>query len=219
MTTLTVRANLPPLPKRIAKLPIDERGYPVPFFVAWVDGKAEFRAMDARKLAAAVRERRCWICGDILGAHLAFVIGPMCAVNRIASEPPSHRECALFAVQACPFMTMPKMRRRENDLPEDGIKDEAHLDRNPGVMLIWMTRKYDWFGRPNGGVLFEIGDPEELLWFSEGRRATRPEILKSINDGLPSLEEMARAEGAEAIRELNKRIGTAMELIGNPIGR
>lgn len=93
------------LPPRIAKLPTDERGYPVPYFVEWIDGKPDFRVMSSKNLARAVKYRRCWICGEELGRFLCFTIGPMCGVNRISSEPPSHYDCARFAVSACPFLT------------------------------------------------------------------------------------------------------------------
>lgn len=47
------------LPARMRDLPIDDRGYPVPWFVAWVDGKPEFRAMDQEKFIRALREKLC----------------------------------------------------------------------------------------------------------------------------------------------------------------
>lgn len=215
--TNTLRPGLPPLPQRIADLPIDERGYPVPWFVAWIDGKPEFRAMDAQKLEAAIKAKRCWVCGDVLGRNMAFVIGPMCAINRISGEPPSHSGCAEFAVMACPFMLMPKMRRRQNDLPEDVTKDEAHLDRNPGVTLLWVTRSYTWFRRPEGNVLFEIGDPIELSWWCEGRAATRSEVLNSITTGLPALIEIAQQEGPKAVMELGRRHGEVLKLVDNTV--
>lgn len=215
--THTLRPNLPPLPARIARLPIDERGYPVPWFVAWIDGKPEFRTMDARKLQTAIEQERCWICGEILGAHMAFVIGPMCIINRISAEPPSHRDCALFAVQACPFMVMPKMKRREGDLPDDVFRDEAHLDRNPGVMVIWITRTYEWFERPKRGVLFAMGDPEELHWYCEGRAAARTEVLNSFHGGMPALEAIAREEGPDAVQRISKRYAEAMRLVDETV--
>src|SRR5437764_29347 len=109
MTTSVLHPNLPALPSRLKLLPVDERGFPVPWFVAWIDGKPDFRVVDQRKMAIAVSEKRCWVCGDFLGRYMAFVIGPMCAVNRVSSEPPSHRECAEFSVRACPFLTKPKV--------------------------------------------------------------------------------------------------------------
>lgn len=39
--TTSLRADLPPLPPRMQRLPVDERGYPVSFFVAWPDGKPD----------------------------------------------------------------------------------------------------------------------------------------------------------------------------------
>jgi hypothetical protein len=53
-----------PLPVRMRHLFVDERGYVVPWFVAWVDGKPEFRAMDPDKFRAAITRKLCWVCGQ-----------------------------------------------------------------------------------------------------------------------------------------------------------
>src|SRR6267154_1896953 len=100
-------------PKRSAELPRDERGYPVPWFVEWIDGKPDFRVMDSDKLVEAIKYKRCWVCGGPLGHYKVFTIGPMCMVNRTSAEPPSHRDCAEFSVRNCPFLTTPDMHRRE----------------------------------------------------------------------------------------------------------
>src|SRR4051812_13821199 len=105
--------QLPPMPPSIAALPRDHRGYPVPWFVAWSEGRPIFPAADPQKLVRAIRERRCWVCGDLLTRYLAFVVGPMCTVNRVSAEPPSHLKCAEFSTRACPFLTRPKMKRVE----------------------------------------------------------------------------------------------------------
>jgi hypothetical protein len=179
----------------------------VPWFVQWFDGdkpsdyghgRPDFRVVDNRKMFEALKYLRCWICGEQLGRYFNFVIGPMCALNRITSEPPSHRDCALFAVAACPFMVMPKMKRRENDLPE-GILTPAgvHIPRNPGVMVVWPTFTYRRFrtqAESHGDVsiaaghLIRIGKlAGPLEWFCEGRKATVEEIMHSIDSGLPQL--------------------------------
>lgn len=191
-----LRDGLPILPPEMVNLPIDERGYPVPWFVSWIDGKPDFRVADAAKLGKAIRFHRCWICGEPLGRYRAFVIGPMCAVNRVSSEPPSHLNCALFAVHACPFMILPKTNRREANLPE-GTLDPAgiFIKRNPGVMLIWVTREYEVTRRPDG-VLFRLGEPHATLWHTHGRRATREEAREAVDSGLPVLRELAAAENA-----------------------
>lgn len=208
-----LREGLPPLPAQMARLPIDERGYPVPYFVAWVDGKPDFRIADAAKMDMAVRFNRCWLCGEPLGVYRAFVIGPMCAINRVSSEPPSHVNCALFAVQACPFLTLPKAARREAHMP-DGTRDPAgvFLKRNPGVSLLWVTRHYRPTPGPGGsGMLFRLGEPQTTLWYAQGRPATREEALASIESGLPALREMAAAENA--LPELERMIAAAEKFL------
>jgi len=54
-----LRTGMPKLPSRMKSLPVDERGYPVPWFVAWIGGKPEFRTVEAGKVIKAIRERRC----------------------------------------------------------------------------------------------------------------------------------------------------------------
>jgi hypothetical protein len=214
-----IRRDLPILPARVRRLPVDERGYPVPWFVQWMhsDGspcegdpaidadRPDFRVIDARRMVLAVNHRRCWVCGEQLGRCLAFVIGPMCAINRINSEPPSHRDCAEFAARACPFLTRPRMVRREDNLPE-GIKEPAGigLTRNPGVTLLWVTRSYRPF-KVDNGWLFRLGDPEEVCWYCQGRPATRAEIMASVDSGLPLLRDAAEVDGAEVIAEIEQR--------------
>src|SRR3981189_2409882 len=107
-----------PMPDRFKKLPISDKGFPIPYFVGELDGRRDFRVIRPDAIAACFNKRLCWLCGEKLGQYLAFVIGPMCSVNRVSSEPPSHRECAEYAVRACPFLSRPKMRRNEEGLPE-----------------------------------------------------------------------------------------------------
>lgn len=209
-----IRPDLPEMPPRIAALQVDPvRGYPVPWFVAWVDGKPEFRMADGTKMRRAIREKLCWVCGQKLDQNLAFLIGPMCAVNRISAEPPSHPKCAKFSVRACPFLSKPQMDRRENDLPPSGGCAGIMIRRNPGVSLIWVTRSYSLV-KDGNGVLFRIGEPIALTAWREGRVATTDEIRESFDSGLPKLQEMALAQGAEAVTELAKVAALARKRLG-----
>ena len=226
MTTL--RPGLPLPPSHMRKLPIDARGYPVPWFVQWVEGEGEaarpmppgqgrpeFRVMDRTKWNRAVREKRCWVCGDKLGSLYAFLIGPMCAVNRVSSEPPSHLECAEYSAINCPFMSRPKAQRRDAGLPggeSDTIGGIAIL-RNPGVGLVWMTKSYKVESDGMGGKVIRIGPPLNLEWFAEGRRATRAEILASIESGLPTLREVALRDGPDGLAALERQVAVALELV------
>lgn len=209
------------LPQSMRSLPLDSRGFPVPWFVQWFGddgqptafgkGKPDFRCVDARKVGIAVVERRCWICGGKLGRWLAFAVGPMCVVTRTTSEPPSHRACAEFAAMACPFLTQPKMRRNEVERHPDRIEAPGmHLEHNPGATAIYMATSFTPF-RADGGYLYRMGDPASVEWYASGRRATRAEIVDALGKGLPFLRGIARQDGDEA--ELDKMLAEAMKLL------
>ena len=202
MTAL--REGMPPLPARMQSLPIDDRGYPVPYFVAWLDGKPDFRVTDPRKWMRCYREQRCWVCGDVVGKYKTFVIGPMCAVNRTTAEPPCHVECAVFSATACPFLTLPKAQRREANLPTN-TKDMpgVGLLRNPGVTCLWTTLQFEAF-KVDNGVLIRLGDPTSVAWYAEKQHANRTQVLASIDSGMPILRKMAEEEGPQSIAMLDQ---------------
>ena len=189
------RPGLPPVPDHMRHLPV-RRGYPVPWFVAKVDGDYHFPTADGSKVAIAVKANRCWVCGGQLGTRYAFVIGPLGTVTRTTSEPPCHRECAVFSATACPFLARPGMKRQlehaEGSSPPPGL----HIERNPGASVVWITRAFSVARVPGdqgveGGVLFKLDWPETVLWFREGRAATREEALDAIESGVPILREYA----------------------------
>lgn len=197
-TKTQLRPELEPMPRRMQGLPIDDRGYPVPWFVKWLDGKPEFRAADGTKFRRAIREKLCWVCGERLGIHVCFVAGPMCGINRTSSEPPSHAECARWSARNCPFLNNPHQVRRE-----DKVLDNAHLrensagmalTRNPGVAMLWHTRQFEVFNDGRNKPLIQMGEPESVEWWACGRPATRAEVQASIDSGLPNLEAIARTE-------------------------
>jgi hypothetical protein len=199
-----------PMPDRIKRLPVSPRGFPVPWFVAWIGGNPDFRVIASGKIQEAWNRNKCWVCGDPLGVNKAMILGPMCAINRTISEPPSHRECAVFSALACPFLANPRTKRNDRvPLPEDA-QDAAGLGikRNPGATAVWITRGVRPFKAGNG-VLFTFDDPEEVLWFANGREATRAEVDHSIETGLPILFAEAEKEGLPAILALQNAIAKA----------
>ncbi len=204
-----LRPGLPPLTARLAALPIDERGYPIPFFVGYPNGKPDFRCMDRHKLMRCVKEKLCWCCGQRLGAHLAFAIGPMCAINRTSAEPPSHLDCAQWSIKGCPFLSRPNMVRREDEETAKLTMAGMAIFRNPGVMCLWQTKCYKNFPDQNGGILFEIGEPETISWWREGRPATLAEVSESIATGLPALYEACegKKDDLDELEKCIKRVG------------
>lgn len=216
-----LRPDLPPLPSRMRRLPVDARGYPVPWFVAWLDaagnecrrgqGEPYFPAAPRTAFDLAIAEGICWVCGDRLGARRTFVIGPMCAVNLTTAEPPAHLDCAVFSARACPFLTRPKMRRVISEPVAPGMA----IARNPGVCLLWTTRQWRTFDPGMGarGVLFELGPAESHAWYAEGRTATRAEVLESFETGIPILRAAAEVDGPEAVAEVEQRYRAALALV------
>jgi hypothetical protein len=202
-----------PLPARLAHRPVNERGFPVPWFVSWIDGTWEFVNVDPRKIGEAYRKKICWLCGEPLGRYFAFTIGPMCSINRVSSEPPAHRECSRYAVRVCPFLAKPNAKRNEKahlgsaeDIPGNAV------EHNPGATLIWITRSFKPFWAGNGN-LFELGEPVEVAWYVEGRAATRAEIDAAIAKGLPLLWKEATAECQEAVYALGCALARADKLL------
>lgn len=188
-----------PIPKRIAKLPTDERGYPIPFFVDYTDdGKPEFRAFDPLKLKKCIFDRVCWVCGEKLGRFMAFVIGPMCMINRVSADAPSHLDCAQFSAIACPFLSNPKQKRKESK-DQDSVMSPPGgemIKRNPGIAMVWVTKGYEIW-KTKTGPIFRIGDPTDVLFYREGRTATRAEIVESIESGYPLLYDEAVKQDEE----------------------
>jgi hypothetical protein len=193
-----------PVPALMRDLPIDPKwNLPIPWFVSWHDGKPQFPVADGKKLVTSVREKLCWCCGRPLKPNLmAFVIGPMCGVNRTSAEPPNHLSCAMYAAQACPFLSKPKMKRMDIDVPGAVDMPGFAIKRNPGACGVWVTSRYTIIDGP----LFKLGDPNVVHWYCEGRKATREEIQESVNTGLPILREMAEEEGQRAVQLLDAMV-------------
>ncbi len=197
---LLVQRTFEDMPSRIAALPLSKLGFPIPYFAEEVNGERDFRVVSAVKMAHAVRNDLCWVCGERMGKFKAFVIGPMCGINRTISDPPSHRDCAIFSAKNCPFLSRPLAKRRIDGLPEDATDAASFgLKRNPGAVGVWITKSYRPFrpGAGKSGILFRLGDPEEVLWFTNGHIATRDEVQASVDSGLPSLWELAELDGED----------------------
>lgn len=200
MTNL-LRPGLPPLPKRMYHLPIDERGYPIPEFVSNIDGKRDFRIVSLEHLANCIRHDLCWICGQLLDVWKVFVIGPLPAIQGITNEPPSHRECAEFAVGVCPFLLLPKAQHRSIDNPNVQKRPRAS-ETNPGVSCLYTVKGYAYHKKPKG-IIFSTGRAVRVDWYRQGRRATRSEVLAAINVSLLTIGRTGNEEDiAQRVAEL-----------------
>jgi hypothetical protein len=208
----------------MAGLHKDARGYPVPFFVAWLqdgkickagEGEPDFRVIaPGRSPLNVYRARLCWICGRELRrfGERVYVIGPMCTINRVTSEPPCHRDCAEFAAKACPFLTRPRQKRDHKDMPEGTVVAGEMINRNPGVTCLYDTSGCSPFVAGDG-YLFRLGEPRHVDWYAHGRAATRAEVEASIDSGYPLLLNMAQQDGPAAVQELVQMREAAMRFL------
>ena len=207
-----------PMIDRIKPLPRDRRGYPVPWFVQWIDGEPSFPTLDTRKMILAVRQKRCWICGQSLGRWLTFVVGPMCTLNRVSAEPPCHDDCATYAVKVCPFMINPRMGRIPDAKRPEGVTISAmHDPRNPGVMATYHARTFQPDADGNGHPIFMMGPPiGGVVWWTRGRHATRQEVEEALREGGERLRAGAiQYDGGtpEALAEVDRVIKRGADLL------
>ena len=165
--------------------------------------------MDPKKFIAAIRSKLCWVCGERLGINVCFVAGPMCGINRTSAEPPSHLECGRWSAKNCPFLSNPRMVRREDErVNNNQLRENSAglaLSRNPGVAMLWITRQFEVFDDGAGKPLLQMGEPEAVEWYACGRVATRAEVAASIDSGLPNLEAVARTQSG-AMAHLEKAV-------------
>jgi hypothetical protein len=128
------------IPFRLSRRPRDQRGFVIPFaqFIK-ADGTPDFRVMDERRTALAVRRRLCGLCGEPMRGDVYFIGGPLCVENGFFYDPPLHDECARYAIQTCPHLARAKGRYAPTpDLYEKGVVLIA------GAMDV--SKKAEWFG-------------------------------------------------------------------------
>jgi hypothetical protein len=163
-----VNRPITPIPRRMLNLPRDPRGGPIPWFAGRdAEGHLRVTILDLARWCDAVRNRRCWMCGAPLARYYTFVLGPIQAITRTVTEPPSHRGCAEYAVRVCPFLSNPARGR------SDSVASPTGAPVNPGVFALWQTLSFELGDR--GGTLI-VGDPIRVAWRTRGRPATDAEV-------------------------------------------
>lgn len=131
-----------PMPPRVARMARDERGYPVPASIEWIKGKPDFRVIDPTAWRAAVQLRRCGICGETLGAHVAFVGGLKSIEGRVFTDLGMHRDCAEYALRVCPFLAMPGFNYARTK-PDDVMVYDFVEPNQPDRFGLGITKGYE----------------------------------------------------------------------------
>lgn len=105
-----------PVPARMAHLPKDRRGYPIPVIVT-LDraGEPLFTINDEIKGDRCAAESLCTICGGELEVgDMWWVGGPLSALhpNGAFMDGAMHEECSTYAMRVCPYIAMPSYGKR-----------------------------------------------------------------------------------------------------------
>jgi len=215
-----------PIPPRLALRP-RHQGMIVPYFCAWyINGHQctentegavpSFPTTDQRKLVLCVNGNLCWLCGKQLGAYKAFVIGPAGAIAEASYEPPSHRDCARYAMQVCPHLNNPD----HTFALDKGFKLRPHervihnvSAHNPGVNVIWVTKHYgvEIRDQETSTCIFTLGKAEYCELFTRGRRATYKEAADAIQLAIQRngmLDHGDKRELAWRVQQLLNHVGS-----------
>jgi hypothetical protein len=104
------------------------------------------------------------------------------------------------------------MVRREDGLPDNiNFGAGTALLHNPGVTLLWFANTYEVERHPEGYLFHFLTRPRAAEWWTEGRPATREEVLAAIDRGLPLLREQAMTDdGLPLLESMTKE---AMRLL------
>jgi hypothetical protein len=161
--------NLISKPSRIARMAVDERGYPIPYFALVKDGVPNLLVVDRDKWARCIIEKRCWVCGEKLDTLIAFVGGPMCMKHRVFSDAGMHRDCAEYAMQVCPMLAAPKYGYAQTPAI-DGVDmntQDVSMER-PDKHGVGITASFDVI-RNGGGYSIKAGPWLSLQFWRNGK--------------------------------------------------
>lgn len=157
-------------PVRIARLARDARGYPIPHTVQMrPDGTPDFRVVDPAKWMRAARWRCCGICGEVLGARMAFVGGPLSIENRLFTDLPMHRDCATYALRVCPFLAAPSFAYSRRP-PQDTVAIAHVSERRPERFGMGICRDFRLVQLPSTDVALQAATFEDVEWWEHGQQ-------------------------------------------------
>lgn len=190
-----------PVPERMEHLPLDHRGYPVPFNVAHdKDGKPLFAVNNPEKEMKCLTELRCPICGGDLhdedpNVGMWFVGGPLSALVPGGSylALPGHEECTRYAMKVCPYMAAPRYGAPigMHQLPE-GMKgydpSTPGLAQRPAVHVRVHAFSYSVSGRqgPVGNLEFILTPIKPFIdmdFWRHGEKISKREAQTLIRAG------------------------------------
>jgi hypothetical protein len=156
-------------PARIAGLPTDHRGYPVPAENHWIDGVPQLARQDFRRCGALAAHSRCGICGFPMGRteirYRLFAFEEVQAVKAHGTvrrtDGPGHMDCMLYAGTVCPFF----VTQRRSDVKRGAVR--GHKAALLGFRRVQLAIDDPDFDTP---VSFRYRELADQVWFTTGDR-------------------------------------------------
>lgn len=140
------KVHIPPF---LSHLKVNNNGYPIPFFVAYRDGKADFRLLDPKKQILCALHKKCAICGlKLFKGTYYFISGPQGYENKISTDPAMHRQCAEYSLTTCPHLHLQKSHRRANGIEDLAAQQSWHVDEKPPTILLVKCDKFELITNP-----------------------------------------------------------------------
>lgn len=221
-----------PIPPRMAHLPKDPRGYPIPAMVLIDDGgRPHFQINDERLRQGCIKADNCVICGRKLFRGRWFVGGPLSAFSErgLYIDPPLHKECMEYAMAVCPYLAAPNYGKeigtktlKGRTTSGVGIKvDPTTIAERPDWFVAVMAVGQDYkfatgdfaaFGYDAKDVRYvrhHVGSAREIQIWRHGQRVTDPAAVEdfcrnTVRRLLAEYGEAGRADMWQLVRPLMK---------------
>jgi hypothetical protein len=184
--------NEVPMPPRIAALPRDSRGYPIPWNVMRDDaGDPIFTVNDSVKHVQALTGSLCPICGQPHDGTIWFIGGPRSAFdpNGFFLDAPAHEDCLEYALQTCPYLGAPLyvspgnlIERNKSKVPAGtALVDHTQDPNRPEMFVMVESRGTLIYPRDSGLWLRPNGRLRTRFW-RNGQQLAEIEGLRIVRD-------------------------------------
>jgi hypothetical protein len=155
------------MPAAIVRMPRDQRGYPIPFFL---QDAADFRVVCYAKKKLCHEKRLCWVCGEKLDKLLYFVGGRLSVMNHLFGDYAMHETCAEYSIRVCPMLNGTMASYRHSGLPEEAKKTGPGMVLvQPEIVAMYATKHYQVWKK-----IYKVGKAVDVRWFRNGERIDGP---------------------------------------------
>lgn len=146
------------------------KGLVVPYSIQWFDATIygvptkipDFKVTSFEAVVECVLEGLCGLCGHKNLGRLAFIGGEASMQSHLFTDPPMHRDCALYAYKACPFLNGTITRMAEETREHIHVNSLASTVR-PAKYGLYITRSC-WLGTFEGERVIMAASGGKVRW-------------------------------------------------------